>query len=149
MYDQPTENPFFSHSDISTLNDAIAPNVRREVIVMGDHELSGQRGVICGVGEYIRGIGTYQVELGPQKRRVWIPGANLAPLCVIHVCLDGSIAQVSLRILPQIGSDLGIRLGDYKGQTGQVMSFDKKNVTLRISPTMEASGGQPVEVSIS
>jgi hypothetical protein len=62
--DQPIKSGFFAHSDVSMPKLSIMPNTRTEVIVMGKHEFSGQHGFICGFGEYIHRVATYQVELG-------------------------------------------------------------------------------------
>lgn len=97
--DRPLESVYFAHSDVSTPKDSTLPNKGIEVEVTGDHELSGRHGFICGVGDRIRGIGRYQVELEPEKSRVYIATTNLLPRCVyVHNYLDGSVAKASITV---------------------------------------------------
>jgi hypothetical protein len=58
---------------------------------VGEHEFSGRHGFICGPGEHIRGIASYQVQLEPGKL-VTIPAANLVPRCVSNY-LDGGVTK--------------------------------------------------------
>jgi hypothetical protein len=135
--DRSMESPFFAFSNVSMPKDTTASNARMEVLIIGAHELSGRHGNICVVGEYACSVGSYLVELESEKRKVWIPATSLAPWCVFLSLWMVVLLMFQRSLLPQIGSDLGIRIGEYAGKRGQIVSHDDQNVTLRVNPTTE------------
>jgi hypothetical protein len=113
-----------------------------EVVIIGEHECSGRHGFICGVGICVGGVNSYPVELEPENHKVVIPATNLIPRCV-YICndMDSSVTKAPRSIVPQIGSDLRLRLWDYEGQTGRVLAYDTKYVYPQDNPY--GRGGLP------